>query len=685
MARPSAIEWKAEQQLRGGLRKDAPVQKLTYCRAMRIPPAIVALTSCAMAFALSPAKAAPVQLSSPDGRAGITVSLLASGESTWSVSWRGKTVLQPATIGLRFAGGPKPSWVLRGVARTSHDGMVTGLIGKTSSARDHYNEATLHLAGNGRSMDLILRAYDDGVAYRWRFDTPGDFAIEDEDAGFGVPARATSWVTTADGFGSSYENYYRTGPLTEAAPDKTLLTLPVLVYQGGAWAGITEAALHDWAGLYLVRHDDAPGLGSRLSPRLDRPGVAVIGGAGVHVSPWRLVMLGDAPGRLIESNLVTLLNPPPDKRDWSWVKPGKTSFPWWNDYVWPNAGFTPGLNTATMDAYIDFDADHGIPFHTLDGYQDKAWYGGPIAPDGPPQDLTHPQSEIDLPAMFAHARQRGVGIRFWCHWLPLHARLDATLATWARWGVRGIMVDFMNRDDQEMVAFYDDIARKTADHHMTVVFHGAFKPTGENRTWPNLLTREAIRGTEYDKFSDNPGSTASHEATTPFTRMLAGPMDIHEGGFDAVSPEAFRNTYTAPKVIGTRARALATYVVVEDALSMVADTPVRYQKAVGFDFLTRIPESWDETRVLAGEAGKFVVIARRKGTNWWIGAITDEHARTLRVSLKPLGDRRWMLDGFADTNDRNVAIPKHFRVGAGKDIVIRLTTAGGFAARLSPM
>lgn len=627
--------------------------------------------------------AATVLVRSPGGRATVTLSVAPQTGTRWAVSWRGRPALDPAAIGLRFADKVEAEWRVIGVSRLSHDGMVTGLVGKASRARDRYNEATIRLKGGPWPLDLIIRAYDDGVAYRWRFRTNGPFAISDEAAGFGVPARSRAWVMPAEGYNSSYENYYRANILSEAAPDNDLLALPVLVDRGRTWAGITEAALHDWAGLYLVRHDGKAGLSSHLSPRLDRPGVAVVGGAGLHVSPWRVVLLGDEPGRLIESNLVTLLNPPADDRDWSWVKPGKTSFPWWNDYYWPGQTFTPGLNTATMDAYIDFDARHGIPYHTLDGYRDKAWYGGPIVPDGTPQDLTRANPDIDMDEVLARARREGVRIRLWCHWQPLRAQLDAALDQWQRWGVAGIMVDFMNRDDQEMVAFYDEIARKAADRHMTVVFHGAFKPTGENRTWPNLLTREAVRGTEYDKFPDNPGSTPEHEATTPFTRMLAGPMDIHEGGFDTVAPQAFHNRNTAPQVIGTRARALATYIVEENGLSMVADTPVNYEHATGFDFVTQVPTTWDETRVLAGAVGKYIAVARRKGHDWWLGAINDGHARMIHLRLSMLEGADWKLDSYSDAvPDRSVRHVQR-RLHGAEVFTLRLTPAGGFAAHLS--
>ena len=644
---------------------------------------LVALAIGLASILASPTRAAIV-LQSPDARAAVIVSVSDRGAVRWAASWRGRIVLEPATIGLRFADERPARLHVAATTRRSHDGTVTGLVGKTSRAFDRYNEVVLHLAG-GRPTELVIRAYNDGVAYRWRFRTGGGFAIADEDARFGLPPATRAWAMTVTGFTSSYEDYYRPGSLGDAAPSGKLVTLPLLVHHGRTWAAITEAALHDWAGLYLVRRTGEPGLGSRLSPRLDRPGVAVIGGAGLHVSPWRVVMLGDSPGKLIESNLVTLLNPPPERRDWTWVAPGKTSFPWWNDYVWPGRGFVPGLNTATMDAYIDFDARHGIPYHTLDGFAGQAWYGGPIEPDGTPQDLTRATAAIDMEEVLARARRRGVRIRLWCHWLPLRTQLDRALDQWQRWGVAGLMVDFMDRDDQEMVAFYNEVAHKAADHHMTVVYHGAFKPTGENRTWPNVLSREAVRGTEYDKFPDNPGSTPSHEATTPFTRMLAGPMDIHEGGFDTVKPADFRNRNTAPQVIGTRARALATYIVEENGAPMVADTPANYEGATGFDFVAQTPSTWDETRVLAGEVGKYVVIARRHGHEWWLGAITDDHPRTLRVRLSMLAKGDWQLDGYRDAPGNRAAEHVRSRVDAGRSVVARLASAGGYAVRLKPI
>lgn len=643
-----------------------------------------------LVFALVPRAAVSKTwlLASPSGHTAVSLTSSPADGIKWSVAYMGAPVLDPAPIGLDFADEAAPRLDLLGTSRAHHDERVTGLIGKSSTARDHYHEVTIRLAdaAHGRTLELTARAYDDGAAYRWRVIGDRTFRLAREVAGFGVPAAAKVWAMPVKDFQSSYEEYYRNGQRDGAVAANGLVALPLLFHApSGAWGAVTEAALVDWAGLYLTRDPAAPGLSGRLSPRLDEPAVAVVGHAGTHVSPWRVVLLGGTSGALIQSNLVEVLNPAPDRRDWSWVHPGKTSFPWWNDYSWPGAPFIPGLNTATMKAYIDFDAANGIAYHTLDGYKGQAWYGGPIGPDGTPQDLTHARAEIDMPEVLRYARARGVRIRLWTHWKPFGEQMDRALDAWASWGVEGFMVDFMNRDDQQMVDFYTEVARKAADRHMTVNFHGAFKPTGEIRTWPNMISREAVRGIEYNKFEGNPGSTPEHEAVLPFTRMLAGPFDVHEGGFDAVLPDEFKIRNTAPQVMGTRARAMALYVVDENPLAMVADSPVRYRGAVGWPFVTAVPTAWDETRVLAAEPGHFIAIARRKGGEWWLGAITDRAARAIPVSLGMLGQGGYTADIFTDdaAEPQGVAT-KHSRVDRRSTIMLRLAPSGGFAARITP-
>lgn len=637
-------------------------------------------------LSLTASTASAVTLASPDGAAAITIAGGGGGAPPhWQVAWRGRPMLEPALLALRLAGSPI-RWRLGEPVLQTHDTVVTGLLGRASTARDRYRELTIP-AGRapGMAVTLVVRAYDDAVAYRWRIVGDRPLALAGEEGAFHPPATARLWALPLPGFTSSYENFYRVGELRAVARGAELFGLPLLFRVPGAgWGAITEAALDDWAGLYLAPSPTEDRLTYRLSPRPDKPALAVRRAARTNVSPWRVVLLGDDPGRLIESNAVTLLNPPPTG-DWSWVRPGKTLFPWWNDYHWPGAPFTPGLNTATYLALIDFAGKHGIPFVTLDGYKDQAWYGGPIAPDGTPQDLTRARPEIDMAALVARARARGVSLRVWVHWQPFAAQTDAALAAWARWGIAGVMVDFMDRDDQAMVALCTKWARKAAAHHMTISYHGAFKPTGEIRTWPNMLTREGVRNAEYNKFADKAPNLPGHEATFPFVRMLAGPLDTHQGGFNHAMPETFRTRATDPFVFGTRARALALYIVEENPLPMLADSPARYAGAAGFDFAVATPEIWNETRVLHADPGHALVIARRRGAEWWIGAITDEAARTLRVSLARLGAGPWRSDEWRDRPGHAPAEVDHHTDTVAGTLTIAMDRAGGYAARLTPL
>lgn len=630
------------------------------------------------------AQAREIVLTSPSGDATLRLSD-ARGALHWSVALGGRPLLAPAPIGVDLLHAAAIRWRLGPPRVSSHDGIVTGLIGRASRARDRYRQI-LVAAGTapGVRIALVARAYDDALAYRWVITTGRPLAVAGERGIVRLPAAAKLWAMPVPGFTSSYENFYRSGSVADVVRGQTLFVAPVLAHVPDAgWAAITEAALDDWAGLYL-----APATGSRLafrlSPRPDDASVAVRRAAGRNLSPWRVVLVGREPGDLIESNAITLLNPPPAADDWSWVKPGKTLFPWWNDYYWPGADFTPGLNTATYLALIDFAGANGIPYVTLDGYRDQAWYGGPIGPDGTPQDISRARREIDMPALLARARERGVRLRLWVHWQPLSEQLDTALDTWQRWGIAGFMVDFMDRDDQQMVDFYREVARKAALHRLTVSFHGAYKPTGEIRTWPNMLTREAVRNAEYNKFADKLPNNPDHEATVPFVRMLAGPLDPHQGGFNNVSAQAFRTRNTDPEVIGTRARSLALYVVDENPLPMLADSPANYQGAAGFAFAVATPSTWDETRVLYADPGHALVIARRSGSDWWIGAITDSSARRLTVSLARLGSGRYRIERWSDVAGASpsAVARSDARIATSDHLTITMAPAGGFAAHL---
>jgi alpha-glucosidase len=581
--------------------------------------------------------------------------------------------------------------------------------GKRRQVIDHCAEAVITLREQStpkRQWEVVLRAYDDGIAFRYRFSAPaaGDLrskpdvklGIADERTEFALPAEARAFPLPLNSFTTSYEHLYEKKKVAEI-PAMWLLGLPLLVEcPGRGWAAITEANLTDYAGMYLARTDaKAAVLTSRLSPLPGKRRLAVEASL-PHVSPWRVVMLADDPGRLIESDLVLNLSEPCAIADTSWIMTGKTTFPWWNGYYEekppplpsPDAGggLGWGLNTATMKYYIDFCAANGIPFHSLDGHDETAWYGGPIVPYKG-ADITRALSAIDLAEVIRYAHGKKVGIRLWMHWQAAKAHMDRAFPLYRQWGIHGVMVDFMDRDDQEMVNFLRELVRKAAENRLTVTFHGVCKPTGLERTYPNLLTSEGVLNLEYDKW-DKSGCPPEHEVTVPFTRMLAGPLDFHQGSFRGVRPEDFKPRYKAPQVMGTPCRTLASYVIYQNHLSMVADYPSAYRGHPALPVLANIPTTWDDTRVLSGSVGEFIIIARRHGDAWYVGAMNDRQPRDLTVPLGFLGKGRYRAELYADdpggSRDRRIG-QREEMVSAQDKLEARLEAAGGHFIRLTPI
>jgi alpha-glucosidase len=561
--------------------------------------------------------------------------------------------------------------------------------GKRRHVLDHYTETIVALRERttpGRKWELALRAYDDGVAFRYRFPAQegwSDLVIGDEKTEFALPRDARAHALPLNSFTTSYERYYQKRPVTDI-PGDWLIGLPLLLeIPGSGWAAITEANLTDYAGMYLAKIDSSQAaLISRLSPLPKEPKVAVKASL-PHVSPWRVVMLADDVGRLIESDLVINLNEQAAIPDTSWIRTGKTAFPWWNGYHLENVSFRPGLNTATMKHYIDFCAGNGIPYHSLDGIENTAWYGGPIVPyEG--ADITRAHPEIDLPEVIGYARNKGVRLRLWMHWEAARAHMDRAFPLYRSWGIEGVMIDFMDRDDQEMVNFCRNLLRKAAENRLTVTFHGSPKPTGLERTYPNLLTSEGVLNLEYNKW-DEVGCPPEHEVTVPFTRMLAGPLDFHQGSFRSVSVEKFKPRNMAPFVMGTPSRTLAGYVVYQNHLPMVADYPEAYRGHPGLKMLANIPTRWDDTKVLSGSVGEHIVIARRHGSVWYVGAMNDRRQRALEAPLLFLGPGRYRAEIYAD-DQANRGLSRRTEELTELDVLkIRLESAGGYVARLTPL
>jgi alpha-glucosidase len=611
-------------------------------------------------------------LRSPNGRIQCEVTL-DGGRLCYCVTFDGERLIGPSSLGLRLAGGREPGVGVSvvQVRRARIDERYTLVAGKTRAARDEANELTLELDGQC-PLSLIVRAYDAGVAFRYRVPCDGREAIvlAEETTRFDFAHDVACWVFDVGRFDTPHEGEFLPMRVSEIGAE-ALVDVPLLCRTPHAVFAIAEADLHDYAGMYLVR--EGMGVRARLSPRLDDAASAVRLPAGQElISPWRVVMIGDDAGRLIESTLITSLNPPCAIADTSWIKPGKYAWDWWSDKA--IGGVAQPMNDATMRRFIDFAAANGLEYMLIDA----GWYvEGPDGVADAAADVTRTIEAIDLAGLIAYADARGVSVLVWTHWQPLAAQMDEALALYERLGLKGVKVDFMDRNDQEMVAFYHRLLAKAARHRLLIDLHGAYPPTGLSRTWPNLMTQEGVLGAEYNRWSAR--VTATHNVTMAYTRMLLGPMDYTPGGFRHVRPEEFEARTLLPMVMTTRGHGLAMYVVYESPLTSLADTPDAYEGAAGVEFLRIVPATWDETRVLAGEIGAFIVIARRRDDDWFVGAMTNEEARTVEVRLGFLGDGRYEATIYADGGAPDALVVATRAVERGDVVRLELGERGGAA------
>ena len=640
---------------------------------------------------ISPVFAAKdVRVTSPNGRIVFVFSLTKTAP-TYRVLFDKKTMVDKSELSLAFQEGGLFGPNLSGQKPLIRDIDETYelVVGKVKTARNHCREATFPLSektGRKRRIDLVVRVFDDGVAFRYAFPKQPDwpsYTLTEENSTFNLANNPTAHALFRINYLTSHEGLYTTIPLGSIKND-TLMDMPALfAFPDNTYLGITEAALTDYAGMYLIKKNGL--LVSQLSP-LPNQSVIKVKAVLPHQTPWRVMLIGDRVGTLIESNILTSLSPPCPFPDVSWIKPGKTTFPWWNGTIVPDTSFAPGNNFLTNKYYIDFCADNHIDYHTVVEYGGHEWYvsdGFNYVP-GPNANPAKPVPGLDMQEICDYAKSRGVGIRVWVYWSALYPRIDSVFAQYERWGIKGMMVDFMDRDDQEMVNIQERMLQKAAEHKMHIQFHGAYKPTGMHRTYPNEFTREGTLNYEVNKWDTL--VTPDHDINFPFTRMLAGATDMHLGGFRAVPAGEFNVHYIRPMMFGTRCHQLAMYVVLESYLGMVADYPDAYKGQPGFEFLTQVPTSWDEVRVLAADVGQHITIARRKGDDWFVGSITNSKAREIPIKLDFLSEGTYTAEIYADAPDvaRNPNnLTKQTRTVRNTDeVLLKLAAGGGQTMRI---
>ncbi len=671
------------------------------CAKQRLAAGLVLTVATLIGGACAPAKDAgvgtrPMAVSSPDGSLTISIALAAkpqpylAGERLYyRVTYKGAPVLADSPLGLDLAGADAldHDFEVVGSEKRSNDSTWENAFGAKRTVPDKYSELVVSLREKNapnRKMDVVLRAYDEGVAFRYvlpKQEAIGEFTIASETTGFYFAQDASAFALNLGRWDTSNEGEYARTPLKDIKP-ASLVNLPLLVEMPGAgiYAALLEADLTDYAGLYVGGVAGVPNaLTARLSVaprrRFDQP----VKGTTPKSTPWRVVMVGPDPARFIERNYLILdLSAPCAIADTSWIKPGKAAWDWWSGSYATGVAFKPGMNTATMKHYIDFAARHKFEYMLVDA----GW--APMSEDGRIEDILRYRPEVDVPAIIAYGKSKGVATLLWVEWQALGRHMDEAMALYEKWGAAGVKVDYMNRDDQDMVDYYEKVVKTAAAHRLTVDFHGAFKPTGLRRAYPNLLTREGVMGLEYSKWSDR--ITPEYDVTIPFTRMLAGPMDFTPGAMRNAARGQFEAKDIAPMAQGTRAHQLAMYVVYESPLVMVSDYPEAYEGQPGLEFIEKVPTVWDDTKVLGGLPGKFVAIARRSGDGWWIGAMTGWDARDIDLPLDFLGAGDYEATIFADGADAAVEatsleITKK-TVKAGDRLTLKLAPGGGAAVMI---
>jgi alpha-glucosidase len=474
-------------------------------------------------------------------------------------------------------------------------------------------------------------------------------------------------------YSGSHENIWADHKISELDPAKSYDLLTSCASPSGrTHFALAESDLSDYAGASLKPANG--GLQVNVTPRVDDKDVAVLSPNGLH-SAWRVVMMGNRAGDLIQSNLIGNLAPQA-VGDFSWVKPGLTAWDWWSG---PTEGEKPSM--ARYERFIDFAAASGFPYFLIDA--GWAYKSGPCCDASPETDITRPDPAIDMPALVKYAADRHVGLLLWVHWKHLDPRMDEVLDTYKRWGIKGVKVDFTQRDDQQMVQFFLRAAQETAKRHLLLDQHGCFPPVGIARTYPNYITQEGVQGLEYDKFPWGQ-VTPDHNVKIAYTRMLAGPMDYTPGGFRNSTPATYVARPVMPMTRTTRGQAIAQYVVYESPLQMVSDDPSAYENAPGFDFIKQVPTAWDETRFINGTPESYIVLARRKGTRWYIGAMTNQEGRTVSIPLSFLGRGKFTATVWQDgagPNDVNRTVRS---VDLKDSLTITIAPGGGAAIVLEP-
>jgi len=639
------------------------------------------------------AQAETVSAVSPDGLNEIRLEV--GGDLRYSVLRGGRLLVAPTPIGLVLAGGETLGSQPKLTAKRTRaiDETIATPLYKKASVKAAGNETVAVFDGG---YEVALAAFDDGVAYRWQTCRAGTLTVIDEIAGLNAAADFEGIFAYNNGgynndpLQCSWENLYETCRVSTLDPQR-LVYFPVYLTCPGAGVLVAgETDLADYPGLnfrpvagkpafqsWLARFPDNgsvedTGRHRRIKARLDW----IARTNGTRAFPWRTFTLAASPAKLLEADLNYKLAGPSKLADIGWIRPGKVAWDWWNDWNVYGVDFVAGCNTATYKFYIDFAAKNGIEYVILD----EGWSQN--------LKIMELSPEVDLPALLAYGKAKGVDLILWAAWPQLVGRQEEVLSHYAAMGVKGFKIDFIDRDDQEVVNYMEKTAEVAAKYRLLVDYHGVFKPAGIQRRWPNVINFEGVYGLEQTKWGEPGRDFMRHDCLLPFIRMVAGPMDYTPGAMKNQTRKGFTPNFGAPASQGTRVHQMALLTLFEAPLQMLCASPSNYlREQPCVDFMGKIPTVWDETVGLAGEPGKLAAIARRKGDVWHVAVIGDWQPRTLSLPLQMLGAGSWQAEIFKDGLNAHREPTDWARetatVTAATVLDIRLAPGGGWTARIS--
>lgn len=628
---------------------------------------------------------------SPDGT--LKASIVVGDEITYSISKNGDEILAPSEISMKFSDGTSfNADGYRKMLRQTVDNMLTSPLYRKSDISEKYNELALTF----KTFKLIFRAYDSGVAYRFQSLKKGEYQVVEETSEFAFPADWNAWIPYVkqnkkgkSQFFNSFENTYLYTSLS-AWNSGSYAFLPLMVETPqGYKVNIMESDLLNYPGMYLSNADCDTVMEAVFAPY---PKTVEQGGHNMLQSivtetedyiakctgptsfPWRIISVSSHDKEMLDNDLVWLLGTPADPSvDWSWIKPGKVAWEWWNNWNITGVDFKAGVNNDTYKYYIDFASRNGIEYIILD----EGWAVNLKA------DLFQVIPEINLPELVAYASERNVGLVLWAGYWAFEKDMERVCEHYSKMGIKGWKVDFMDRDDQYMVDFYHRCAQTAAKYNMFLDMHGGFEPSGLSRTYPNVLNYEGVYGLENMKWYKG-HDQVTYDVTIPFIRMAAGPMDYTQGAMLNAGKKAFSNN-SEPMSQGTRCRQLGMYVVYESPFNMLCDTPIHYEREQECtDFIAAVPTVWDETVALDGKVGDYVVTARRKGDEWYVGGLTGWNVHKVEIDLGFLGEGSWTVELFSDgvNVERNAKDYRKTVFTAEKTMTVEMAPGGGFAARI---